>query len=248
MILLVDVGNTRLKWRCYDPDSAHFVSGTMVNEEVGSQKIQDDLLSLPVDVVYFSSVGRADIYIKIKHELDLEGKEIYCVEVQKEMLGLHFVYERIERLGVDRAMAMLGAFDKKGVLIVDAGSAITADYVSDDGVHLGGFILPGLAMTQSLLYGKTAKVGVKASLGNDKMGVDTESCVNNGFTVLIKSLMQGLQERANELGIYRCVLTGGDAHLFESIGCMGFKVEENLVLDGLFKYALEKESLSGVLE
>jgi len=129
--------------------------------------------------------------------------------------------------------------------VVDAGSAITADFVGDLGEHFGGYILPGYELSRSVLLGKTAKVGVLADLGGLVPGQNTESCVNNGFTLLYRSLLEGLLEKARSMGIGKYVVTGGDARMFKMLGVDDFEYCENLVLDGLQKYLTSNDQVLG---
>ena len=111
------------------------------------------------------------------------------------MNGVHFAYEDISRLGVDRCLAMIGAYHLvgSGVLVIDCGSAITADLVNGSGEHIGGFILPGVRMLESSLLGGTAKVLVEhETVISTEWGVSTEECVEHGRAFLLKSLFASL--------------------------------------------------------
>jgi type III pantothenate kinase len=128
--------------------------------------------------------------------------------------------------------------------VIDAGSAITADYLNNEGEHLGGYILPGYEMSRRTLLGKTAKIGVMANLGSIVPGINTESCVNNGFAMLYTSLLDGFIKYAKSMGIDRFVITGGDAFMLKKFSTELVEIHENLVLDGLQKYSLCYELMS----
>ena len=152
------------------------------------------------------------------------------------MAGLKFRYDDVASLGVDRCLAMIGAYSKHAVLVIDAGSAITADYLNEFGEHLGGYILPGCSMLMLSLKKGTSKVLVDAEVGNNEPGQSTKMCVNNGFTLMVQSLLNGLLAKASELGITEVMVTGGDADLFaRACPDMVCCTKSNLVLDGMEK-------------
>jgi pantothenate kinase type III len=84
----------------------------------------------------------------------------------------------------------------------------------------------------------TSKISVEAVLGNSDPGASTKACVGSGLTLLITSLMAGLCDKAESLGVGEFLLTGGDAEVLMSL-CpdTGFKRVKNLVLDGLQRLA-----------
>lgn len=240
MILFVDVGNTRIKWRIASLGGECVESGFNLISGFNRLEAEKIINRYEVTSLYLANVGGDDT-AKIFEKCAVQKNiNVFCVNSEKKMLGVSFVYDEVERLGVDRCLAMIGAYNADGVLVIDAGSAITADYINANGEHLGGYIIPGYAMSRGLLLGSTAKVGVFAGVGEDALGRDTESCVNNGFNLMLSSMVDGLLEKAELLGISHCVITGGDAELLSELARQKVEVKENLVLDGLYKYALYK--------
>ena len=246
MNILVDIGNTRIKWRCLNVDGVSTDSGALLSDVVTLKSLKDVFPCGGVETIYLSNVGNDSVVRIFKEYARINDNKLHIVEAQKCMNGLTFAYEDIDRLGVDRCLAMIGAYDGVGVLVVDAGSAITADFIGAQGQHCGGYILPGYNMSKEVLLGKTARVGVLADLGVMVPGRNTEACVNNGFTMLYKSLLEGFVKMAEGLGITRYVVTGGDAMMLNGLGVESFEVYENLVLDGLAKYLVDDKWLSGV--
>lgn len=246
MILLVDIGNTRMKWRYVVDDGLCVASGILLNSAITDEYFVKEFSCINIEEMFISNVGHDFVANWFKKYAKTKNIKIHFVQAQKCMNGLSFSYERVERLGVDRCLAMIGAYDGVGVLVIDAGSAITADFISDSGEHYGGYILPGYDMSRCALLGKTAKIGVVASLGDKEPGQNTESCVNNGFTLLYQSLIEGCLNMAKGLGIFRFVVTGGDAEMLKVLGSEKLEHHENLVLDGLQKYSLNFEWVSEV--
>ena len=244
MILLVDIGNTRIKWRCLNAKRVEIGKGVQDSASVTFNNLDYILRDFEIRTIFLSNVGQGISLKIIKEYTAVNRINLHLVESKKTMCGIVFSYENIERLGVDRCLAMIGAYEDSGVLIIDAGSAITADYINKEGEHLGGYILPGYAMSRDALLGKTAKIGVMANLGDIIPGINTESCVNNGFAMLYASMLQGFIKYAKAMGIDRFVVTGGDAFMLKELSAESVELHENLVLDGLQKYSLYCELMS----
>ena len=77
------------------------------------------------------------------------GVAVSCAAPAREMGGVRNGYEDFERLGLDRWLAMLGGFRlaRGACLVLDFGTAATADFIAADGDHLGGFICPGMPLS-----------------------------------------------------------------------------------------------------
>ena len=239
MILLVDTGNTRTKWRVLNEVFHVVSSGCVMNEKLTSELINESFEALNLKSVYVSNVGKESLFYLFEDFARRLGVLMKRSESQPRMLNVRLGYEDVSRLGVDRALALVGAFDGQGVLVIDAGSAITADILNNKGQHLGGYIIAGLDMTRKLLISKTAKVGVMADIGSDQPGLSTSECVNNGVTIMFKSLISSLIDMAELNGVSRYLVTGGDAEVFRWWSGDRLVVCENLVLDGLTRYVRE---------
>jgi type III pantothenate kinase len=128
-----------------------------------------------------------------------------------------------ESVGVDRLCAAIAAFDRLGsaCVVADFGTAVTVDCVNDEGVFLGGAILPGLEMGGEALEAKTAqlpRVDVRGADGGGPdwvFGKDTRQAIVGGLVFGARGALRELVESyATELGRWPIViLTGGDAKL-----------------------------------
>lgn len=246
MTLLVDIGNTRSKWRYVESGDHSIHQGVVLNADVTLSYLSQVFAGFNIKKVFLSSVGHKFIANKFKNYALKNDIFFEIVKTEKKMNDLNFVYEDVQRLGVDRCLAMIGAYDGGGVLVIDAGSAITADLVEAGGRHCGGYILPGYEMSRCALLGKTAEIGVMASQGDRLPGIDTVSCVNNGFAVLYGSMLDGFIKVAKEIGISRYVITGGDAEMLKTLCSVELVLYENLVLDGLERYSRCSSGIAGV--
>ncbi|AWB66714.1 hypothetical protein C2869_09840 [Saccharobesus litoralis] len=225
-ILLVDEGNTRIKYAELDTNSgfiklldSHLLSKANLNTQ--------NYLA-----IYASSVkSGAELQKMLATQFSCP---IYIIETPDSKYGLTIAYADKTRLGVDRWLAMLGAFcntvDLAGKatgevaqntkycaqLVADFGTAVTIDAIEQDGTHIGGWIIPGLNTAKSGLLGKTASIKIKTDVCHKaEFGDMTESCVNNGIYVSILSTIfyacKLLLKKAETIDIY---LTGGDCELF----------------------------------
>jgi type III pantothenate kinase len=148
--------------------------------------------------------------------------------------GIQCGYESPSLLGVDRWLAVLAAaneFGTQNLLVVDAGSAITLDYVGS-GRHLGGFIGPGLHMMRAALFAGTAKVKVPEMSDGFPVApaVNTASAVSGALRLMHLGLVEQAQKRFSAKA--QIVLTGGDAQILLS-ELEGAVWRPDLVLDGL---------------
>jgi type III pantothenate kinase len=226
-ILLVDVGNTRVK---YAIDDGQRLSTIMVVSR---------LSELPLggfSEIRVATVSRHDEIDHWKSEIAVNVRQ---AKVIKQHHNLTVAYNEVERLGVDRWLAMLAVWCEKKTptCVVDLGTAITADYVSSEGVHLGGYIIPGFLLMKQSLGNNTACVG----FGSNGKGVDpgsvTEACVDNGINRLVRSFLKDLLQA--EPACHSLVVTGGDSSRLDYHGFEAdISVDEALVLRGL-RYAFE---------
>jgi len=121
-------------------------------------------------------------------------------------------------IGTDRLCAAAAAFDRLGVacVVADFGTAITIDYVSDEGVFRGGAILPGLRMGATGLNANTARLPLVEPRDPDWVfGKNTQQAIIGGLVFGARGALRHLVEAyATETGHWPIVVaTGGDAEL-----------------------------------
>lgn len=211
MNLIIDIGNTQTKY-------ALFQKGRMVEFFV-SQTQDISLIEswqkeyLDINAVIVSSVqGKpTDFLNKLKPKFE---KLIFFD--QNTPTPLNNLYESKETLGYDRLAACVGANSlcpNTNLLVIDAGTAITFDFVSDSNEYLGGTISPGLSMRFKALNSFTKKLPLlKQSDSFSLIGKNTEqaiiSGVQNSLLFEIDSYINQLIGRHPKAKIF---LTGGDA-------------------------------------
>ncbi len=237
--LFLDIGNTALKWRYY-ADSV-VCQGDAVHRRDWSCLQQIEAIDWPrLDRIEVASVaGReADpVLAAAIASLGGQAKPRFYYSCASDA-GIVNAYSEPHRLGVDRWLAVIEAWHRYGAaIIVDCGSALTLDAVNEAGEHLGGYIVPGLAMLERSLIQGTGSVRVDDGFVEDSLvpGRSTSEGVRNGImsmtvafiTDAVVALRQGLPDTAPVL------LTGGDAVRVARVLPIVTELAPDLVLDGL---------------
>ncbi len=232
MILDFDVGNSYLKWRLIDGCDVIRKGSQKVDIALGSNVFEQDVLE-NISGARLCSVGSEAMTIALSKQL----LSHYCVVLQLACVsrfasGVTCGYDEPSKLGVDRWLAMIAAYNKhhQAVLVIDAGSAVTLDVVDQNGFHLGGYILPGTSlMVESLKRGtKNVKAGfVDADLLVP--GKNTKDATVNGILFSLVSTIKTL----NASFPFKLVLSGGSAPAILKHLDMDVDYVPDLVLDGL---------------
>ena len=224
LILDVDIGNTRTKWRFGDACGA-------------SAGIDAPALPAAPERIRIACVAgdRAQIAERF---LTAYGVSVEFAESTSELAGVTCGYEEPARLGVDRWLACVAAWNavEGPVVVVDLGTAATLDFVTADGRHLGGYIVPGLGLMATALARDTAGVRVAGDLAPELgPGRSTAQAVRRGATAMLVDFIEASVARfAKECRDAPLVaLTGGDAGLLADRFTFQPRLEPDLVLDGL---------------
>jgi type III pantothenate kinase len=123
-----------------------------------------------------------------------------------------------QSVGTDRLCCAVAAYDRLGAacVVADFGTAVTIDCISNEGVFLGGAILPGLGMAADGLHEQTAQLPrVQPAAPDWVFGKDTQQAIVGGIVAAARGALRLLVEAyATELGQWPTVIvTGGDAHI-----------------------------------
>jgi type III pantothenate kinase len=154
------------------------------------------------------------------------GVSVVCAAPSREMAGVRNGYEEFERLGLDRWLAMLGGFQlaSGACLVLDFGTAVTADFISRDGEHLGGFICPGMPLMRNQLRTHTRRIrygdlAAERALESLVPGRTTVEAVERGCSLMLRGFVLTQLELACSYwgSNYSVFLTGGDAGLVSGI-------------------------------
>jgi type III pantothenate kinase len=235
MKLEIDIGNTRLKWRTVDAgriveQGACLTSGLGAGmPAVWPEGITDVTVA---NVAGPAVAGLVSAYAQMRWQV----QPVFAI-TQAVQAGVHNSYAEPRRMGVDRWLAMVAAYNacRRECCVVDCGSAITVDHLSATGVHLGGYIIPGLRLMSESLQRNTAEVLVEHRIESFELspGCHTSAAVTHGvnyaFKALQERILRELQAQNPEPALY---ITGGDGELFYRLCGMG-EYHPDLVLDGL---------------
>lgn len=242
--LLLDAGNTRLKWGLYKNGTIGRTGGISLAAIREHGKAMP-LRSLPrdVDAVIACSVAGKAFATKLEAIIRSHNKQdVQFVRSQAMACGVSNAYRQPGRLGVDRWVAMIGAraYCRGACLIVDAGTAVTIDALDADGRHLGGQILPGLMLMADALGKNTSelpKTRRRISVNTVSAGPFARSTAAaiaqgaiNAVTGGIERAVRALEQQGLSPAI---LLTGGDAPQLQRSLNTAAELRPNLVLEGL---------------
>lgn len=234
MILQLDIGNTRLKWRLVD--GAHVVDGGAI---VRSGDLRLPPLEQTPEQVWVASVAGEEQEALLRQEF--KDLDVWFARTAEQACGLRNSYAQPHRMGVDRWLAMLAAWNQAldAVCVVDAGSALTIDFVSASGTHLGGYILPGLDSMERALLSDTDRVRF-ADAARDSLapGQSTEEAVYNGLLLSQAGAVALALDRVGQVGTL--YFSGGNGAVLQAALDRGGQFVPDLVLDGLALLANEE--------
>ncbi len=242
-MLLLDCGNTRLKWRHISP--ARVQQGIFDYHTDTLQAAPFWSLLQADDVIWAASVAKLEWREQLEQvaqQRQLRVPRFAISEVRQG--GVINGYREPQKLGIDRWLAILAAWRecRTACIIIDAGSALTVDIVDHEGHHQGGHIVPGLALQQRSLLTQTAQVRFDADHRQSiAPGRDTQAAVLNGTLAMAIGYLRYLLHEAWHSSPTTPVIfiTGGDAERLLPLLNVSANVRPHLVLDGLYHYAQE---------
>jgi type III pantothenate kinase len=235
MNLLVDIGNTRLKWGV--AEDSHIVSGqSLINHQVDSPKLIEIWEKMaPPQHLAISCVSASRLLEKVQSAVAelWPDIEIFIARSQSQAFGVYNAYKNPGKLGVDRWLSLVAARRHYPGLacIADCGTAITLDLIDAEGKHQGGLIVPGLTlMRQSLAQGTEA---LPCSEMDYAFGVAnfTEAAIYSGTLAAACGLIEHVLTKQPEN--VQLILTGGDADRIAEQLAYKAVIDTDLVLRGL---------------
>ena len=244
MKLLVDIGNTRVKWAAlvdgelmHDGDFAHGGDPAAAATAVLARTGDSPEAALVANV---AGKGFADMLAgRISERWNIDAQ----FAVTQPVAGhIHNAYRDYTKLGVDRWLAILAAAHHYpgASCIVDAGTAVTIDLVAPGGAHLGGYIVPGLDLMWRALTDDTGDLG-HFTAGDSatqattlEPGLSTREAIGHGSLAAICAVIDrcthGLAEDNRGCVV---VVTGGDAERIIPHLAGNPEHRPRLVLEGL---------------
>jgi type III pantothenate kinase len=233
-VLAIDCGNTRLKWGLHRDGAWRRQDGVPLGAIVRLEPQWRELGA--VDKVVVSNVAGQAVGLEIGQLLARWPVEPLWVTAKRSECGVVNGYEEPGRLGADRWAALIGAraLERGACLVVDAGTATTADMLEADGTFSGGVILPGVSLMKRALAQHAAQLFLAEGRFTPRPR-NTQDAIETGCL----SAQAGAIERAHAhlpAGA-ACLLSGGNAAKVAAALRIGARVVDNLVLEGLLRIA-----------
>ena len=233
MNLVIDIGNSAIKAAVFD-DGKIVASRQWKDNE--NNPLSEWLNAFPeIHNAILSSVRRDDS--GIKEALQKAGVNVLVLDdrTQVPMVNL---YRSTSTLGRDRIAAAVGAgsrFPGKNLLVIDAGTAITIDFVTADNEYLGGNISPGLSMRFRSLHQQTHNLPLVEPEDTPHLfGTDTTGAIRAGVQYgIIFELDEYINRQKIRYPDLQVVMTGGDAMFFDKKLKNSIFVDPDLNLHGL---------------
>lgn len=248
MHLLLDFGNTRLKWAIASGDLSNGCrlsqKGTVSYEDTAIAAWALALQSASIAEVWFASVVGAELEAKVFMQLSAWAPIPKRFQVTARAGDLQNLYATPQTLGVDRWAAAIGAWGllKQPCLVVCAGTATTVDLIEasqwGEAGYRGGLIVPGLDLMLQSLHQRTARL--PAAQGHycaaPAVADNTDDAITSGAIDATCGAIERMARRLDEDAPW--LLTGGNADRLQAVLGTRARVAEELVLEGLAIHAL----------
>jgi len=243
MMLVVDMGNTRIKWSMVH---GRVLKAVYAVRHGGDIKALFDhpswhQLPRPERLVVSNVLGASFAAGLSAWVADCWSREVEYVSVAERGFGILHCYHDISRLGVDRWVNMVAVHQHRAgaSCICDCGTALTIDFLTAEGRHQGGLILPGLEMMRKALSADARAIDLGAEY--DKASTlslyarDTTGAVMKGtlytlVAAIARIVADAQMQTAETLNV---IITGGDAARLLPLLGDDYEYQPDLVLQGL---------------
>ncbi|MUU78828.1 type III pantothenate kinase [Winogradskyella endarachnes] len=210
MNLIVDVGNTYVKFAVFkNRNLLHKLSFKLTEFKNQYNNLKKEYPKIEKAII--SSVG-----LLSKQEVELIRLDFPVVELSSETnLPFENLYATPKTLGVDRialVSASVDQFSDRNVLIIDAGTCITYDFINKKNQYLGGAISPGLRLRYKTLNNLTANLPLlETQMPESLIGNSTDTSIHSGVVNgVVKELDGIIDEYLMNYSDLTIILTGGD--------------------------------------
>jgi type III pantothenate kinase len=235
--VVVDVGNTRIKWRRCSADAVTEMAS--LSPEEAAWEEQASRWALPRPAAWAVAGAHPARQVTFAHWAEARGDRVVILD-DPALLPLTVRVPEPRKVGIDRLLDAVAANSRRrprtGAAVVDAGSAITVDWVDDEGAFRGGAILPGAWLMAKALHDYTALLPlVEEPLALAEVPENsTIPAMRAGITAAVVGGIRHLlaEYRDREEREPQVFFTGGDAPLL--CGCFpGAVLWPEMTLEGL---------------
>ena len=239
MKLLVDLGNTRLKWATETQAQLSSVTAMDYRQPDFLQNLIQLWQTLPPpEIVAIATVANRQLLqdlLQLCQQLWPQAQYV-LPESTDSAFGVSNAYHQPEKLGIDRWLALIAAHHiyPGFTCVVDCGTAITIDVLNVDGLHRGGVIVPGLRLMQQALATNTADLGFNRQAHQIALAQHTDAGIANGVLAAAVGAIETICQQLD--GEFQLLMTGGDADVIASALSIPSTIDVELVLKGLSIY------------
>ena len=235
MNLVIDFGNNYFKL-------AVFGNETLMYSKSGKSSVLEEIIPRLIEdfpKIKFSLISNVSNVSDSTIKKILWSKEIKIFDFASSLkLPFTVKYKTIETLGNDRLALVAAAvklYPNSNNLIIDAGTCLTADFISDKNIYFGGMISPGIEMRYKSLKNYTAKLPKLKKSNNFKFPADsTTGSMHAGVIGGILNEISGfIKQLINKYKNVNIILTGGDAEFLSKTLKITIFANQNFILEGL---------------
>ena len=247
MLLVMDIGNTRIKWAKVDADGKLQEMQSCLNTEIVASVLKRALKGVKKALI--ANVAGEALAQQILEYMP-QSTQVVFVTPQLHACGVGNKYQP-NTLGADRWAALIAAWHmhKQPTIVVNAGTAITIDALARDvatkgGMFVGGTIMPGLRLMQEALSDNTAQLKTTLEGKTSVFPTNTQDAMRTGCLNAIVGAINVMMQQLEKHSAYlpRLIISGGDANKIADALKPHIKrviIAENLVLQGLVLLGLE---------
>ena len=242
MLLLVDIGNTRIKWTTRAGQELG-VQQAAVHAQWSHADLQRHIIQTtpPPDRILVSNVAGPHLADMLTEVVTAAWrKQPEFVRASAFAAGVSNAYIEPAKLGVDRWLGIIAAHRMvaSAVCVVSAGTALTVDGVDAAGRHLGGLITPGPELMVRSLLGGTSDIAARVGMlkaSDDIFCTDTAAAIHNGARHALAALIVRAAEAIEHLAAEQAtvIITGGASSQLEPLLPWPCRSVPDLVLRGL---------------
>ncbi|MCH1485873.1 MAG: type III pantothenate kinase [Flavobacteriaceae bacterium] len=235
MNLVIDIGNNYFKL-------AVFGNETLMYSKSGKSSVLEEIIPRLIEdfpKIKFSLISNVSNVSDSIIKKILRSKEIKIFDFASSLkLPFTVKYKTIETLGNDRLALVAAAvklYPDSNNIIIDAGTCLTADFISDKNIYFGGMISPGIEMRYKSLKNYTAKLPKLKKSNNFKFPADsTSGSIHAGVVGGVLNEISGfIKQLINKYKKVNIILTGGDAEFLSKTLKITIFANQNFILEGL---------------
>lgn len=240
MKLLLDIGNSNIDWAVENKNGIQKIHKFSYQKKKLPSKYDAHIcLKKKPDAILLSCVVDK---LLIKN-IQLWSKRKWNIIPWQAKVSSYFNelkngYDDTSKMGVDRWLAMIAAWEKykEALCVVDCGTAVTVDLIDSYGQHIGGYIVPGIELMQKTLISNADKIKVNISNEvNIQIPKNTKNAIRNGASLatiaMIDNSVKLLRKKTKKMP--KCIITGGMGKQIRPYLNKYFKLDNKLVLRGL---------------